>query len=41
MGFIRERLPRELQEKIRRHGIRNVCVLTVPPCRLRCSDGRE
>jgi len=31
MGFIRERLPRELQEKIRRHGIRNVCVLTVPP----------
>lgn len=31
MGFIRERLPRELQEKIRRHCIRNVCVLTVPP----------
>ncbi|MEZ8217058.1 ribonucleoside-diphosphate reductase, adenosylcobalamin-dependent [Candidatus Fervidibacteria bacterium JGI MDM2 SSWTFF-3-K9] len=31
MGFIRERLPRELQEKIKRHGIRNVCVLTVPP----------
>lgn len=31
MGFIKERLPRELQEKIRRHGVRNVCVLTVPP----------
>ncbi|MFA0752008.1 MAG: hypothetical protein SLRJCFUN_002411, partial [Candidatus Fervidibacter sp.] len=31
MGFIRERLPRELQERIRKHGIRNVCVLTVPP----------
>ncbi|GBC97635.1 Vitamin B12-dependent ribonucleoside-diphosphate reductase [bacterium HR17] len=31
MGFIRERLPRELQERIRKHGVRNVCVLTVPP----------
>ncbi len=31
MGFICERLPRELQERIRKHGIRNVCVLTVPP----------
>lgn len=31
MGFIRERLPRELQERIRKHGLRNVCVLTVPP----------
>ncbi|MFN4180781.1 MAG: LAGLIDADG family homing endonuclease, partial [Armatimonadota bacterium] len=31
MGFIRERIPRELQERIRKHGLRNVCVLTVPP----------
>ncbi|MCX7643352.1 MAG: ribonucleoside-diphosphate reductase, adenosylcobalamin-dependent, partial [Armatimonadetes bacterium] len=31
MGFIRERLPKELQERIRKHGLRNVCVLTVPP----------
>lgn len=31
MGFIRERLPLELQESIRKYGLRNVCVLTVPP----------
>ncbi len=31
MGFIKERLPRELQGRIRREGLRNVCVLTVPP----------
>lgn len=31
MGFVRERLPRDLQGRIRKHGLRNVCVLTVPP----------
>ncbi|MCS7223158.1 MAG: adenosylcobalamin-dependent ribonucleoside-diphosphate reductase [Armatimonadetes bacterium] len=31
MGFIKERLPKELQARIAKEGLRNVCVLTVPP----------